>query len=66
MAIYIDQRLCKGCKLCLSVCPKDVFSISQEVNQKGYNFAVAENPERCIVCKKCETYCPDFAIYVEK
>jgi len=66
MEIHIDKRLCKGCKLCLSNCPKDVFGMSSDVNQKGYNYAVAEHADACIGCKKCEKYCPDFAIYIVK
>ena len=41
MAIYIDKELCKSCKICISLCPKDVFEITTHVNKKGYNYAAA-------------------------
>ncbi|MEA4849738.1 MAG: 4Fe-4S binding protein [Clostridiaceae bacterium] len=66
MAVYIDKELCKSCKICASVCPKNVFAITNKVNKKGYNYMDAVNEKDCIVCKKCEISCPDFAIHVEK
>ena len=65
MAVYIDPQLCKSCGLCLALCPKHVFEIGQEMNRKGYNYAVAVRQEDCIRCRKCQKMCPDFAIYVE-
>jgi 2-oxoglutarate ferredoxin oxidoreductase subunit delta len=66
MAVYIDKELCKSCKICISVCPKNVFSITNKVNKKGYNYVEASNEKDCIACKKCEMSCPDFAIFIEK
>ncbi len=64
--IHIDRTVCKGCELCLYVCPKDVFEMSDERNEKGYNYSIAKRPEDCILCKNCEMNCPDLAIYVEE
>lgn len=66
MAVYIDKELCKSCKICISVCPKNVFLITSNVNRKGYNYVEAAKEEDCIACKKCEISCPDFAIHIEK
>jgi 2-oxoglutarate ferredoxin oxidoreductase subunit delta len=66
VAVYIDKELCKSCKICISVCPKNVFSITNKVNKKGYNYVEASNEKDCIACKKCEMSCPDFAIFIEK
>ena len=65
MAVYIDKELCKSCGMCVSLCPKKVFEITNLVNKKGYNYAAALRQEECVKCKKCEKMCPDFAIYVE-
>ena len=43
MAVYIDKELCKSCKICISICPKDVFAITHHVNKKGYNYVEAVN-----------------------
>ncbi len=65
MAIYIDEGLCKSCKICVKVCPKNVFELSGKVNKKGYEYMAAANSAQCISCKLCEKTCPDLAIFVE-
>ena len=66
MTIYLEERLCKGCGLCIYYCPKDVLRMSDRRNEKGYNVAEVCNFEECNACKMCEINCPDFVIYVEK
>lgn len=65
MAVYIDQELCKSCKICINTCPKNVFEITHKVNKKGYNYVKAVRAEDCIACHKCEISCPDFVIDIE-
>ena len=80
MAVYIDQELCKSCKICINTCPKNVFEITHKVNKKGYNYVCdlkhkvnkkgynyveAVRAEDCIACHKCEISCPDFVIDIE-
>ncbi len=65
MAVYVDKDLCKSCGLCIYFCPKDVFEITDEVNDKGYNIARAVREKDCIKCNLCEINCPDLAIRVE-
>lgn len=66
MTINIDKKLCKGCNICVQVCPKDVLELSPERNEKGYNVCQVVNPEECILCKQCEINCPDLAISVKE
>ena len=66
MAVYIDKELCKSCRICMSICPKDVFEITNHVNKKGYNYVAALHEENCITCRQCENSCPDFVIHIEK
>lgn len=66
MAVHIDKELCKSCGICVSLCPKNVFEITNHVNKKGYNYVAAVRQEDCIACKRCEMMCPDFVIFVEK
>lgn len=65
MRIHIDERVCKGCDLCVFYCPRDVLRLSGRRNQKGYSVAEVHNLGDCTGCKLCEISCPDLAIYVQ-
>ena len=62
----IDDNLCKGCGLCVSVCPKNVLEISAQLNAKGYFPAMQARPQDCIKCALCCTMCPDVAISISE
>ena len=65
--VTFDENLCKGCGLCVEVCPKDVLQIAQDkINLKGHHPVEAKNPEACIGCAFCATMCPDCIIKVER
>ena len=58
---------CKGCGLCVTVCPKKIISLSSTtLNKKGYNPAEITDMSKCIACAMCATMCPDTVIKVEK
>ncbi len=58
---------CKGCGLCVDVCPKQVLALAEDViNKKGHHPVVAVQPDACIGCAFCATMCPDCIIKVEK
>jgi 2-oxoglutarate ferredoxin oxidoreductase subunit delta len=60
----IDRDRCKGCGLCVNVCPKNVLDISKDINTKGYFPAYQAHPDDCIFCAICTTMCPDVAITI--
>ena len=68
--IVIDRDLCKGCYLCVSVCPYHLIKISDALNEKGYypaefsDTAQASNNSECTGCAACALICPDVAIEV--
>ncbi len=62
----IDNDKCKGCALCVTVCPKNVLEIAEQVNAKGYFPAYQARPEDCIHCTACCIMCPDLAITIKK
>ena len=61
---HLDSDRCKGCSLCVSVCPKNVLEISDTVNRIGYFPAYQARPEDCIYCATCCRMCPDVAITI--
>ncbi len=63
MKIIVDEKYCKGCAICVNICPKKVFDISTQIST-GYNISSPTRSQDCIVCRLCEISCPDFAIEV--
>lgn len=61
--IIIDKERCKGCTLCVTVCPNNVISISEKANSKGY-FPSQSTGANCTGCANCAVVCPDCAIEV--
>ena len=60
----VDSERCKGCGLCVNVCPKDVLKISDSVNAKGHFPVHQVKPGDCIHCTLCCVMCPDVAIRI--
>lgn len=63
-AVIVDVEGCKGCGVCVPVCPTDVLKLAENVNGKGYHYAYMENPEACTGCTNCSVVCPDGVITV--
>ena len=63
--IRIDQERCKGCDLCLKLCPKGVFQESQEVGAKGFRLIIPELSRQCSNCGLCKYFCPEEAVILE-
>jgi len=61
---FIDKERCKGCGLCVAVCPKEVLELAEETNAKGYFPAYQARPEDCVFCTTCCIMCPDVAISI--
>ncbi len=63
--IVIDIERCKGCRYCLSVCPKNLITADNHLNKSGYTPAVAADANsECTGCLACATMCPEAAIAV--
>ena len=62
---FISEK-CKGCNLCIGVCPKKIISLDEKIiNSKGFHPAFLTSANDCIKCGFCITICPDCAIEME-
>jgi 2-oxoglutarate ferredoxin oxidoreductase subunit delta len=62
--ITVVPVYCKGCSLCVDVCPTGTLLLEDDpANKFGVSIKV-DAEEYCIGCKMCEDRCPDFAIFV--
>ena len=64
--VKILEKFCKGCGLCVWVCPKEALEISSKVNAAGIRPAVPKADAECTACLNCAVICPDAAIEVYK
>ena len=64
--LEIDTDRCKGCGLCVEVCPKGILALeSSIVNALGYHPVRLADAAPCTSCALCARICPDavFAVY---
>ena len=65
--LEFDRDRCKGCELCISVCPKQILALDKgSANAKGYYPATVTDQEACIACASCARICPDSVISIYK
>ncbi len=66
--IVLNTRYCKGCEICVEVCPKDVLRMAVAMDRWEGTVVEIVNIDACTGCMLCENQCPDFAIevYAEK
>jgi 2-oxoglutarate ferredoxin oxidoreductase subunit delta len=58
--VEINRDWCKGCAICVTFCPKQVFALD------AYDKAFAAHLDKCNACGVCELRCPDMAIEVKQ
>lgn len=62
--IEVNEYYCKGCELCVGVCPKDVLAMDEErLTPKGYH-PVYLLDDGCTGCALCALICPEAALTV--
>lgn len=63
--IEIDHFFCKGCGLCMDVCPFKLIDWSKEAGESGL-YVEQKDASKCTACKMCAIMCPECAISVYK
>lgn len=58
MITKIDQEKCKGCGICIDICPADIIRFNE--NKKAF---IAYTDD-CMTCYLCERHCAHEAIFV--
>lgn len=59
-ALHIRTQWCKGCRLCVEACPKEILAL--DALDRVYVTDIA----KCIFCGLCAERCPDFCISLER
>ncbi len=55
---------CKGCGICVDVCPKQVWEIIEAKDKWNGQVVQVTDAAKCIKCMLCEIHCPDFCIKI--
>jgi len=61
--VYILAEECKGCGLCIELCPRGILTYSVDTNLKGHHFPVVTETGLCANCQVCTLICSEFAIF---
>jgi 2-oxoglutarate ferredoxin oxidoreductase subunit delta len=62
----VDKEKCKGCLLCVAVCPKGCLVELKEFNAKGVLPVGVQGGKQCTGCRMCAVICPDCCIEIVK
>jgi len=60
--IVLNADWCKGCHICVAVCPRQVLEVDEGSYLRGFHPVTVARPEDCTACQQCEFLCPDLAI----
>lgn len=62
--IEVNELYCKGCELCIGVCPQHVLALDMaHLTPKGYH-PVELSADGCTGCAICAVICPEAALTV--
>lgn len=61
--LMVNCERCKGCLLCKKECPVNAISISNKINEKGYQ-VIEVDETKCKKCGICISVCPDYVFEI--
>ncbi len=67
--VTIIPSFCKGgddCDDCIRFCPEKVLELGTVPNERGFFPPILVDEGKCTVCGRCQLYCSENAIFVEK
>ena len=67
--VTLEVDRCKGCELCVDVCPPKILELSTtNFNKRGYRPIEVTDMDKCTGCSVCAIICPDvvFTVYRQK
>ena len=60
--IVIDKHMCKGCGICVEICPVGSIEMVTAPDKWEGSYAIIRDIESCTGCQLCEHQCPDFGL----
>jgi 2-oxoglutarate ferredoxin oxidoreductase subunit delta len=63
--VKVSMKHCKGCGLCVDVCPRHALKMSGVLSRSGLELVSIDENVTCSGCLLCTLMCPDAAITVE-
>ena len=61
MRMEIHEQACRGCRMCVEICPTKVLTFDEATS-----LAKVGKVEDCIACMSCTFLCPSGAIHQEE
>jgi len=62
--VQVQVSRCKGCGICINVCPEQVLQFSGDYNAKGYEYVRLTDEAACKSCTICALMCPEIALHI--
>jgi len=62
--VRVLTQYCKGCALCIAVCPKGALEMDEALTEMGVRPARPKAGVECTGCTLCYQVCPDAAIEI--
>lgn len=62
--VVIHAERCKGCGLCIALCPTGILAVADHLNASGVRPVVVLRMEDCRGCRQCAIICPEAAITI--